>query len=219
MTRALAVMVLCTCALPERDVLSRSSTSFTNCDDALTRARVGELCVGLASCARDNGCCREALECTNGIITSVKRDCTSCPACEKESDCNLKSWCLGNHCEPCPLAVECPPCPAPFVQFVRNGCATCECGPPSNCEACSGAEVCRAAQYCVDGCVGEVCCVQRCSVPLCSTPNPEGCSTDCGTTSCGPCVARNCQCAGGTWVCERACAPEVTTWSKRCRFE
>jgi hypothetical protein len=120
------------------------------------------------------------------------------------------------------------PCANGFqpLRLVRNGCAICECVPPSECSSnadCQNGDICYAGAQCEEGCSDATCCFgNQCSRPGCGGDLPTlclafGCSN--GDSCLAACDATSCECDGVGWVCEsttggapvascpQACAP------------
>jgi hypothetical protein len=120
------------------------------------------------------------------------------------------------------------PCAYGFqpLLLARNGCAICECVPPSECSSnadCQSGEICYAGAQCEDGCSEPSCCFgNHCSQPGCAGSRPPlclafGCSD--GESCLAACDATSCECDGAGWACEsttggapvascpQACAP------------
>ncbi len=219
MTRHVWVVALCACGLPGGDVLMKRTTlPLTTCEEAFMRGQVGDACQGITTCKRDLvPCCTETLECS-GVIVGIKRDCSNCSPCADEDACQLGTVCLSGRCEPCPKVNEkCAECPDGLVPFERNGCATCDCGPPPECPP--QASNCVPGAYCAASCTGTACCAKFLAQPGACSPNPTGCSMECGPTSCpGACFAAACTCEGSTWSCAAKCAPKTELFTARCKL-
>jgi hypothetical protein len=151
-------------------------------------------------------------------------------ACTIHGQCAFGSLCGDYRCQVCPAApANCPgPCANGFqpLLLARNGCAVCECVPPSECSSngdCPGDETCYAGAQCADGCSDPTCCFgNHCSRPGCGSARPSlclafGCSD--GESCLAACEATSCECDGASWACQsttggapvascpQACAP------------
>ena len=113
----------------------------------------------------------------------------------------------------CPTEpVSCPgPCEHGFQPQLlgRNGCAVCECVPPSECTGsadCPSDQICYAGAQCEDACSDPTCCFgNHCSRPGCGSSRPPlclafGCSD--GESCLAACDATSCECDGAVWTCE-----------------
>jgi hypothetical protein len=116
----------------------------------------------------------------------------------------------------CPSTASCPDCPAGWVRLAADGCATCVCAPPSECETpgtdCAGGETCYAGAACADGCDAFTagCCANTCSPSGCAGPAPVGCQVECpGELGCTLCAHSACTCGGDRWDCEAICVDEL----------
>ncbi len=132
--------------------------------------------------------------------------------CSRHSDCPSQQICASGSCTPCMgSAMDCSqPCPAQQVRVatIRNGCAVCECAPPSECSKdadCAMGEVCYRGAQCEDDCGDDLdCCFgNHCGVPGCPLPIPScnlaGCE---GGNVCEPsCSESTCFCNGMVWLC------------------
>lgn len=115
----------------------------------------------------------------------------------------------------CPM--ECPPCPAGTAPLAWNGCATCTCAPPSECDgsdpmSCDPARVCYRGQVCADGAMPgqHEGCANVCAAPGCAEPAPLGCRMDCPMAlGCASCMATACRCEAGVWTCTPVCSDVV----------
>lgn len=116
----------------------------------------------------------------------------------------------------CPM--ECPACPMGLEPLRQNGCATCTCAPPSQCDSndpnsCDPSLTCYRGQVCADDTMpGQLDgCANVCAAPGCAEPAPLGCRMDCpmelgcATT----CMATACTCAMGVWSCTPVCSDIV----------
>lgn len=115
----------------------------------------------------------------------------------------------------CPM--ECPACPMGTVPLRQNGCATCTCAPPSQCDstdpmACDPSLTCYRGQVCADDTMpGQLDgCANVCAAPGCAEPAPLGCRMDCPMElNCGTCMATDCSCSAGAWRCTPVCSDVV----------
>ncbi len=170
------------------------------------------------------GCCTTRATCEQSVL-SIDTGCgTECGLCGPDRDCPFgEAFCQGDRCTPCPETAPCPPCPAGWVPLERNGCPSCECAPPSQCDVLSPAtclppDRCYIGALCAEGCESFDCCVNVCSNAECIPIAFEGCPTACSTISgCSECALEQCECMpGGTWVCRERC---ITPGSVReCKF-
>lgn len=214
-----ATLLVVGCSLPAGELLTPGvppGPLWVDCEAALRSARVGDACSGITSCsAADAGCCVEQVRCSSGVISLVTRDCTACGTCAEDRECGTREWCVAGRCQSCPEVTNCRACLLPQVQLMRNGCRTCDCGPPSECGGC-GERACVESRYCQAGCSGAGCCVLQCEAPSCG-PGVVGCAMPCGAVPCRFCVASRCVCEAGSWRCEPVCAPAAEPWASRCR--
>lgn len=116
----------------------------------------------------------------------------------------------------CPSTASCPACPDGWARLARDGCDTCVCAPPAECEvpgaACAGAETCYAGAACADGCdaFSEGCCANACESSGCQGPVPVGCQVVCpGELGCSLCANAACTCSGDRWACDAVCVDEL----------
>jgi hypothetical protein len=163
-------------------------------------------------------CCSEIVTCSGGVLGVHLYCADTCVTCTGDLDCPRgESLCDGEQCAACPDPRACAPCAMGTTQLVRNGCATCECGPPSECEpadntGCDPGDMlrCYPGQRCLAGCQpGESgCCINACALPGCASPAPLGCDTPCPIElGCQSCQAAACRCDGMAWTCDAVCAP------------
>lgn len=165
------------------------------------------------------GCCAHRATCTNGRLL-VETSCSAdCELCGHDLDCAFgEEFCAPGpehaECVPCLPAGPCPPCPGGWVPLQRNGCPSCECAPPKQCEifepaSCPSPDRCYIGQRCAEGCSGIDCCVNVCSGGDCVPIVWEGCPVACSATpGCGSCALEGCTCMpGGQWACRERCIP------------
>jgi hypothetical protein len=115
----------------------------------------------------------------------------------------------------CPM--ECTDCPMGTVPLRQNGCATCTCAPPSQCDdidgmACDPSLTCYRGQVCADATMpGQLDgCANVCAAPGCAEPAPLGCRMDCPMElGCATCMATACTCDAGVWSCAPVCSDVV----------
>jgi hypothetical protein len=115
----------------------------------------------------------------------------------------------------CPM--ECTDCPTGTVPLRQNGCATCTCAPPSQCDdldamACDPSLTCYRGQVCADATMpGQLDgCANVCAAPGCAEPAPLGCRMDCPMElGCATCMATACVCDAGVWSCSPVCSDVV----------
>ena len=212
------LLLLCQCSLPGGDVLSvpKDRQRFTDCELALQKGKESDFCSSFDTCySTDNRKCTKKASCFNGRLSFSESCPGTCP-CQEDSACGPSEWCVDAGCQTCDEPLECPPCPSAMEHITRNGCRTCDCGPPSQCERCLTNESCEASRYCLSGCVGDLCCVQQCTDNSCGR-NPEGCSMDCGSLSCGgDCFAEKCGCTPEGYRCVPRCSPDSGVYTQRC---
>jgi hypothetical protein len=133
-------------------------------------------------------------------------------SCGGHADCPELQTCEFSVCAPCAdSAIDCSqPCPAQQIRVatIRNGCAICECAPPSECTKdgdCAMGEICYRGAQCEDGCGDslECCFGNHCGVPGCSGPPPSCSLAGCeGGNVCQPtCIEATCFCNGMVWLC------------------
>src|SRR5262249_21142357 len=156
-------------------------------------------------------CCQDYAFCGAGmLIHETKCDPAACIKCVGDADCTFgKEICDLGRCVACPDLGACAPCPAGFATLARNGCPSCDCAPPSECDGarpCGGVQKCYLGEVCVKGCVPSYdCCANVCAdaTQPCSMPAPLGCNMKCPVElGCGTCAAEACICDQGTWVCK-----------------
>jgi len=116
----------------------------------------------------------------------------------------------------CPM--ECPPCPPGTEPLAQNGCATCTCAPPSECDvggdpmSCEPSHVCYPGQVCADGAMPgqHEGCANVCAASGCAEPAPLGCRMECPMPlGCASCMATACTCEAGVWTCTPVCSDVV----------
>lgn len=132
-------------------------------------------------------------------------------ACTAHRDCDAGSVCSSNTCQACAPSSGCAAaCSNGFSSAVvaRNGCAVCECVPPSDCRSsqdCPTGEICYAGAQCQDGCATPDCCFgNRCAAPGCAAAAGLNCSAvGCaeGGLCFSACPAVSCVCDGSSWRC------------------
>jgi len=212
-------LALAGCALPSGELLTPGgplAPLWLDCDAALANARVGDACAQFVACrSADAGCCVDLVRCSSGVISTAFRDCSACGACTDDTRCQPGQWCVDGSCQTCPEVTSCRPCLPPQVSLLRNGCRTCDCGPPSTCGSC-GANPCTESRYCQMGCSGAGCCVLQCEEARCG-PSVVGCAMPCGSMPCRFCIASRCVCDVGRWRCDPVCAESAEPWASRCR--
>lgn len=225
MIRALALATLATlasaCVVDDRNILVAGPTLHA-CEDAARRVSEVQACDFTGVCALDvpvAECCSELVACVHGVL-SVNLYCDDgcMPACTTDAQCTPgAAFCNGMVCEACPEPNTCAACPMGTTQLERNGCLTCDCGPPSQCDRATGMvcdpggmQICYPGQRCGVGCqAGEAgCCLDVCGLPGCASPAPLGCDTPCPVElGCAECQAVACRCDGMAWTCDAVCAP------------
>ncbi|HUJ60637.1 MAG TPA: hypothetical protein VLX92_19180 [Kofleriaceae bacterium] len=220
MIRALVLVALCACTV-DRDVLVANQT-ITTCPEALAGAS-GQACAFTGTCDGNPGspssCCSDTAYCEGGALV-VNHACNpDCAPCTDDRQCTLgAAICTNDVCEPCPSTASCTACPAGWTRLARNGCPTCDCAPPSDCNGATTANACLAVSSgicyvgadCTSGCApgDEGCCSNQCAAQGCTGPIPVGCMASCassGVTCATTCVADHCDCVAGQWKCTAAC--------------
>jgi hypothetical protein len=190
------------------------------CDEAFS-AQDGADCALAGPCERplpaNPACCTDYAYCTtSGLV--VESVCSPDCACEVDTSCSYgEAMCTNSVCAPCPATDACPPCPEGWMPLLRNGCASCECAPPSQCDAlgenCSDEQqICYAGASCAAGCDATQpgCCDNVCALPGCTDPAPVGCYTDCPPElGCELCATDHCICDGLRWTCDALCVEDV----------
>jgi hypothetical protein len=223
MTRALQLaMVLAVACTVERDVLV-DSPRVTTCAAALA-ATTGEPCAFEGTCMQASPtnalCCSDTAVCQADAVVADHTCKPECSPCTDDSQCPFgAAICTGTACEACPSTSTCPVCPLQWKRLERNGCPTCDCGPPTTCNAtslaCSGAtSMCYPGARCTPGCVANDpgCCTSECAAPGCGLagPAPVGCLATCTgpqtASGCNTCAADHCDCVSGAWHCTPTCA-------------
>jgi hypothetical protein len=232
-TRALllaAVAALLAACTVERQVLL-DDTLLINCEQVWVRGESGDRCDLVEQCARNTPenetCCVDFAYCVMGELamdTTCDQDCVTCT---DDHGCTAGvAVCNGSLCETCEQldpagSMECDDCPPGWIYLTRNGCPTCECAPPSECDqnladGCPQTEP-GGPQQCYQGmrsadlaCATDDagCFANACSPPGCAPPVPAGCFTECRTIpECGQCATNNCECdqASGGWICDEIC--------------
>lgn len=215
-----AVLALLAACRGERvDVLAPAADAgalpIDSCRRALDEGVTGDACVpfdttGDPECADESSCCIERAFCESGTLLRFS-DCERCSTCGDDRDCAEGVWCVSGRCVPCVPPEEPPDCTPPQEPYVRNGCPTAECQPPSQCEVdvdCGAPGVARCVVGRRCACIFDECCVNRCVDDTCAAPEapPEGCSRpepSCPETS-G--IMVDCVCVGAEWLCQSVCA-------------
>jgi hypothetical protein len=213
----LAACVLLVACTDERRVLEDPEGLVSSCANAFAEP-AGAPCVLAGRCERAASsnplCCTEVATCSAHALV-LTTECDPACDCDSDGDCPFgQATCGEIRCEPCAPTSLCPACPAGWVRLERNGCDTCQCGPPSACmtpgEACGADQVCYAGQSCASGCDATVegCCSNACAASGCLGDAPVGCHTPC-TDGCTSCATSTCRCEARTWVCDSICAEDV----------
>jgi hypothetical protein len=221
--RVLAILLLVAGCTAERQVLDNPAGVVTTCDEAWSAA-AGAACALPDRCERatpgDATCCTDVATCMPaGLVLdqSCRPECN----CTSDAACTFGAQICRGHCVACPPTDLCPPCPDGWVALERNGCATCQCGPPPQCDtpeaSCAPDDpnrVCYAGASCASGCDAAVpgCCSNACAARGCTGPAPLGCvsSTCAPGNGCAVCATTSCTCVDTRWVCEAACVGQVT---------
>jgi hypothetical protein len=194
---------------------------ITTCELARVAAE-GDACDLPEPCfqtaASGGGCCTTRETCRDGGLT-VDTGCGSActTQCGPDRDCPYgKAFCQGGLCTPCAGAHDCPACPAGWVRLERNGCPSCDCAPPSQCDVldpstCPDPARCYIGGLCAEGCQSFDCCVNVCSVASCFFLAPEGCPLPCRTIpGCTSCALEQCECIGNSFACRERCVAPGT---------
>jgi len=204
------------CEEPSQDVLSTPPPDtvrvYATCENVFADGRKGDACKLETDCMQKSECLVETARCVNGLLFFAYEE-LPCPECLDDTNCGPKALCIDGVCNACPDTPTCPGCPEGWVPLSRNDCATCECGPPTQCvdnAACgAGGLECAIGQVCAEGCQRLDCCANVCSEPGCKGGAPVGCAMKCEDPACGGnCRAEACKCdpTSGTWVCAASCA-------------
>lgn len=188
---------------------------ITTCEQAL-QSDAGQRCAPDLTCADPvSTCCTQVATCVDGVLaTELQCECTDCTA---DDGCAAGAQiCQDLACVDCPIADTCTACPEGLVWLERNGCTTCTCAPPSQCDATGACEAgtCIRGARCSDGCPDDDfgCCASVCTTnPECPAPAPQGCDVACDLDhqACGNCVTIDCTCTGDTWTCGQTCAYDL----------
>jgi hypothetical protein len=190
-----------------------------DCMLALRDGVAGQPCAFVDECrAQRSPCCIETLFCVDGRLERPPVRCEpGCQDCTTDAECRSGQLCDdAGRCAACPLETPdaCPACPATFTRISRNGCATCDCLPPTECRSpaqCAAGEACVASPACAPRCpdAPTTCCASVCTATRCPGPPPLGCDVPCPTLMpCDRCVAVTCDCVDARWECRPVCAPE-----------
>ena len=220
--------VIAACAGCPGSVTVLELPAILDCDAARIGAD-GDRCTLTERClwsepGPEGGCCTTRATC-EGLSLEVDTGCgDACGACSLDRDCPFgEAFCLRDRCAPCPDTRPCPPCPEGWVPLERNGCPSCECAPPSQCDvltpgSCPSPNRCYIGERCAEGCELFDCCVNVCSNADCVPIVWEGCPITCSTIpGCGSCALEQCECLpGGTWVCKERCVAPGSI--PACRF-
>lgn len=193
----------------EREVLSNPAGVVASCEDAWRSGTSGAPCAFEGTCARatplDPDCCTDFAYCAGALV--VDTSCAPGCGCEVDADCVPGlSICAAPECVACPSEALCEPCPEGWERLERNGCPTCRCAPPSQCEPevapCVEGE-CYPGSSCAEGCDPDqdACCANVCAAPGCEGPAPVGCLTACTDATGGLCATSTCACEDGAWTC------------------
>ena len=129
-------------------------------------------------------------------------------ACTNDETCGAGSICNAGRCGPCPDTSMCPT-PLNQAPLRRNGCATCDFAPASQCSApadCTSGLTCVRGARCAAGCTELACCANMCADPGCKEPAPVGCAMPCDAfLGCTTCIASKCRCQAAAWECVAGC--------------
>ncbi len=201
----------------EREVLRNPTEVVTTCADAWRVGVNGGSCAFEGTCSRPSplapDCCTDYAYCAGSSLV-LSDSCSEGCGCISDDDCvSGASICAEGACVACPGEALCAPCPEGWERLSRNGCATCQCAPPSECGPTAECEVgtCYPGASCADGCDAEHegCCANVCAEEGCASPAPLGCVTACTDGSEGWCATSFCACAAGAWVCEAIAIDEL----------
>ena len=217
--RLLLFALLLACNVDRRALDVADGRVVATCDEAF-RWGMGTACVLDEPCSREtldeSDCCTDIAVCTGGVLL-IEQRCDPVCSCTSDERCAFgRSVCVDSRCQDCPSLRACNPCPPGWVNLTRNGCPTCRCGPPSQCDAperpCDPASpdrVCYAGATCAEECDATQpgCCSNACAAPGCTGPAPTGCVMPCPPGEpCAVCAAIACECDGVEWRCRPACA-------------
>jgi hypothetical protein len=128
-----------------------------------------------------------------------------CVRCIDDADCGDARLCVSGSCGACPGVSGCAVPEGGLVRLVRNGCATCDFAPRSECDDDAGCKtgVCYRGAACAAGCTRAECCANVCAAEGCPAPTPLGCLAPCPSTATSAlCRAARCACVGGDWRCD-----------------
>jgi hypothetical protein len=206
----------------ERQVLQNPAGVITSCDAVWNGAQKGAPCSFADRCERgtpgDSICCTDLATCVDEVLVLDQTCRTECN-CSDDSQCAFGAELCEGRCFACPSTDVCPPCPDGWVPLQRNGCATCQCGPPPQCdtpgELCDPTgpgTVCYSGASCAEGCGANVpgCCSNTCAALGCSDPAPIGCVTACRPElGCSLCATSSCSCVDSAWVCDAICVENI----------
>ncbi|MFT3924277.1 MAG: hypothetical protein QM778_17205 [Myxococcales bacterium] len=133
--------------------------------------------------------------------------------CKDDTDCGESALCTDGECTMCPAHSACVACKPGWTYLSRNGCLTCECGPPTQCveDVCGSSMICVRGAICASGCERLDCCANLCAEAGCVEPAPLGCTFKCQDAACNyACNAEKCLCDTTTkeWVCYGGCADD-----------
>lgn len=211
----------------ERVVLFQDGGAVTQCTQAF-EAPLGAPCRLTESCERRSPtspeCCTEFAACADGGLVRSRACQAGCGrSCTADSECGFAMICE-ERCGTCPDTSACPACPRDWQPLDRNGCPTCDCGPPRDCslgircDADGEVGRCYQGQACARGCDPDdlACCNLVCALPGCPEPAPSGCVTACAQCRGQPCTLDDCVCESGRWVCLELCQ-EPSAASLPCR--
>lgn len=216
MRLAFVAIVTAACVTADGDVLSVGEL-LTSCDQVARRSSDDQACAFADVCAvpdaDDPTCCQTFVACVDGLLQFEPYCSPNCRGCMTDAECGFGvGWCEGTACVACPDPGACPPCSDGQVPLVRNGCPSCQCAPPSECDggpgACGPVEVCYPGMVCATGCDPNQsdCCANVCAAAGCPSPAPLGCDTTCADPTCAEgCVTTACECVDTRWVCRSAC--------------
>lgn len=246
LTIAVAAAVLAGCTV-EHQVLNGDDVPVTTCEQVWLTGAPGDPCALTSQCTRDSPtdpmCCFDYAYCRMGALvmdTTCNPDCSSCA--DDHGCVEGAAVCNGMACEPCAPPNPggmCAQCPPGWVNMTRNGCMTCECAPPSECDPINpdgtgvmcqdpndpnGGECYPGMRFADPGCAPDDpgCFANVCSISGCQGPAPLGCFTSCDDPAmppCAQCATTACECdpGTGTWACAQICLDQ-TPVSLNCFF-
>jgi hypothetical protein len=205
-------------------VLTNPDGVITSCAAVWNGAEKGAPCSFGDRCERatpgDDACCTDLVSCVDDMLVFDQSCRTECN-CAVDTECSFGAEICEGRCVACPSIDVCPPCPTGWVALARNGCPTCQCGPPPQCDVpgdlCDAAApdtVCYAGASCAEGCDAKVpgCCSNACATRGCPEQAPVGCVTECQPgMGCALCATSSCSCVDGAWSCDQVCVDNLAS--------